>query len=715
MGLVGRGGVWRLFSSLVACVLLVTCAKPEAETGRATAASSDCAGSVATPTRLLRQLSMDLRGAPPTLDEYREVARRGEVSPAMLDGMLGDTRFLDRVKRWHADLLWPNMGGFELWVGARLIVVAPPGQGLNADNTNPEWLLAAMDRRSDEATCPPPSDPAHLTAASCCTASNPNHPACCLVRNAAYNPDDPACVAKSAALPAVFSYGVSIGDRQLRGGDTYLGCDVSTEYPPPRVAATDRRWLHEPSGRPYYLSPKNGQRRYYYDDRDVVLPYHAFATCPNYCRAARPSGPGGTWVRTDYTAKRRVVGGATVEGDGPGATCPAGYTEVENPCDNVVENRFQSRVELRREGWVLTRPYWGGGHWVKTCAYESQTRDESVTRRTPCRPGLYVDASCGCGPEGAWCAPFTGEPARPSRTLTRLLQSLNREPLEIVASVVARDEDYATIFSTRRGMANGALAFMNRYQADQMGELEFSASAAPESLPDIPVTDTSWHEYVRAPQHSGVLTTPVFLARFPTLRARINRFRTAFLCRPFTPSSDPPAPPESTCHSESNLARRCGCQYCHASIEPLGAAWGRWAERGTRFLDPASFPSFDPACAACQGNACPQRCRYYVTTPLDGDSVPFLGVLQPYLYRSDDEVRRIEAGPRSLVADTLASQEFQSCTVRTTWARLLNRPMSDRESERVLPALIRDFEAHGRSYRALVRAIVTSPAYRRID
>ncbi len=688
---------------------------PGASTGRAVSANSDCVAAPATPTRYLRQLSMDLRGAPPTVEEYREVLSAGDVTDAMIDRMLRDARFLERVKRWHSDLLWPNMGGFELWVGARLVVVPERGQGLNAYNINPEWLIETMDRRTDEATCPPAGSLAHLTAASCCTAASPNHPACCLVRNARYNPDDPACVAKSAALPATFAYGVSVGDRQLRGGDTYLGCDVDVEYPPPRVAASDARWPHEPSGRPYYASPKNGQRRYYYDDREVPLPYHSFATCPNYCRAARPTGPGGTWARTDYAAKTRVVGGVTVNGDGPGYACPTGFVEVDNPCDNVVETRMQSLVEIRREGWRLTRPWWASNHLVKTCAYQTQERAESVTRRIACRPGLYVDSSCGCGPQGMWCAPFTGEPARPSKTLMTLLQSLNREPLEIVASVVGRDEDYAAIFTTRRGMANGSLAFMNRYQAEQMGELEFSASAPPESLPDIPVTDETWHEYERGPQHSGVLTTPLFLARFPTLRSRINRFRSAFLCRPFAPGTDPPPPPESTCHSESNLARRCGCQYCHASIEPLGAAWGRWAERGTRYLDPATFPSFDPACAACQGNACPQRCRHYMTTPLDGDSVPFLGVLQAYLYRTDEEVRRIEVGPRTLVTDTLASSELQSCTARTTWARLLNRPMSDTESERVLPTLLRDFEAHGRSYRSLVRAIVTSPAYRRVD
>jgi hypothetical protein len=352
---------------------------------------------------------------------------------------------------------------------------------------------------------------------------------------------------------------------------------------------------------------------------------------------------------------------------------------------------------------------------VKTCAYQAQERTVSTNTLLPCHPGTLVDSSCGCGPAGAMCAPFTGDFSRPSATIERLLRSLNREPLEIVGSVVDNDDDYATIFTTRRGMADGSLAFMNRYQTEQMGELDFSASAPPEALPDLPVDDPTWHQYLRGPEHSGVLTTPVFLARFATRRARINRFRTAFLCRPFQPSSDPAPPPEDSCNLEANLSRRCGCQYCHASLEPLGAAWGRWAERGTNYLDPIAFPAFDPVCAACTGSQCPHRCRHYITSPLDGDAVPFLGTLESYLYRSPADVRRIEEGPASVVTQTLASGELQSCTVSSTWARLLNRPMSETETADVLPALVRDFEAHGRSYRALVRAIVTSPAYRRVD
>ncbi|MEQ1758911.1 MAG: efflux RND transporter periplasmic adaptor subunit, partial [Vicinamibacterales bacterium] len=46
---------------------------------------------------------------------------------------------------------------------------------------------------------------------------------------------------------------------------------------------------------------------------------------------------GGAWAREDYAAKRRLVGAQWIEGDGPGYACPAGYTELANRCDNVVD------------------------------------------------------------------------------------------------------------------------------------------------------------------------------------------------------------------------------------------------------------------------------------------------------------------------------------------------------------------------------------------
>ncbi len=706
----GLGGGWRA----VVALGLLSCVGGGDEARTTASAATACEGVAVSPARYLRQLSYDLRGVPPTLAEYRDVAARGAVPDAVIDGYLRDPLFIERVKRWHADLLWPTLGGFQIRLGGYLATVAGRYQ-LSASNINPERLVEILDRRTDEATCPPASDPAHLTAAACCTAADPNHPSCCLVRNSAYDPDDPACVAKSMALPATFSYGAGNGDGALRGMDTYLGCDSNLEYPPPRVAVTETRWRPDASGRPTYVSPRSGATRFYYDDRDVPLPYDDATHCPNYCRVAAGTGPNGAFVRIDYVAKTRSEGGRVIEGDGPGFACPAGTNEVQNPCDNTVAARPQARVEIRQEGFRLTRRWWAGSHWIKTCAYESQERAVSLVHPLPCDPGRFLDSSCGCGPDGLFCAPFTGNFNDSSHTVARVVEALNREPLEILASVVARDEDYATAFTTRRGMANGALAFMNRHLTSRMAELEFTPSAPAADLPDVPFTDPEWREYPRSPQHSGVLTTPAFLARFPTRRARINRFMGAFLCRSFAPRRDALPDPADACHRETNLARRCGCSGCHSVLEPLGAAWGRWGERGTAFLSPEAFPPFDPRCSLCIPPACPVRCNHYVTTALAGSPDPHAGTLQAYVDRTDPERCRIDEGPRALVADGVASGDLQECAARTLWERLLNRPMSAAEGEAVLPALVRDFEANGRSYRALVRAVVMSPAYRRID
>ncbi|MBI5517653.1 MAG: hypothetical protein HY909_28035 [Deltaproteobacteria bacterium] len=681
--------------------------------------STACAAVTPPPTRLLRQLSLDLRGAPPSPEELAEVSTAGAVTDAMTERLLADPRFVTQVQRWHADLLWPTLEGFYVHPGAGLwLTTGQRGVGRNLGRVNPEALLDILDRRSDEAVCPPSTELAHLTAAACCTAAQPEHPACCLVRNRAYNAEDPACVAKSAALPAAFDHGVATGDRYLRGGPGFLGCDPTLEYPPPRGGDADSRFPRDAEGRPYYVSPRSGQRSYYYDAREVPLPYDDAQRCPGYCRRATGTGPGGALLRGDYAPKQRLDGAVLRVGDGPGYACPGGYLEVVNRCDNVFDpSNEASDVEVRQEGWRLQRPWWSGGHWIKVCAYQAQERTHSAWTGRPCRPGAANDSSCGCGPDGTHCGPHAGLQTRVSRADRRLLDALAREPLELLRTVLERGEDYYTVLTTRRGVANGPLAFMYRHQAEQMQELEFSAPAPAGDLPHGAYADPTWREYQRGPQHSGVLTTAAFLARFPTLRSRINRFRTAFLCHPFIPPDLPTPPPTDACHREPDLARRCGCQHCHTSIEPLGAYWGRWAERSTRYLDPTTFPAYNAACVQCAepGASCPAACRFYVTAPGSSEGTRFLGRLAAVQYRADDEARRMDEGPAALVAQSLASGELQQCTAQTVWARLLGRPLSDGERARVLPALVARFNASGHDYRDLVRAVVSSPAYRRID
>jgi hypothetical protein len=665
-------------------------------------------------TRAFRQLSLDLRGAPPSFDEARAVQRTKHIPDALLDAVLRDERFLGRVKRWHADLLWPTLGSYWIHAGGSLVLSPPRGQrGIVFGQGTPERALMILDRRSNEGTCPPVTSEAHLTAAVCCTMANPNHPACCLVRNAAYDPNDLACLAKARALPALFDFGVAHGDRDLRGGDTfYLGCDSSLEYPPPRVALDDVRFTHDATGRPYYISPRSGARRFYYDDRGVPLPYDDARHCPNFCRRARGSGPNGAHLRSDYVAKQRRDGSTLAEGDGEGFVCPEGFVEQRNACDNIAvppaTSRLWAHVEIRQEGARLVRHWWAGNHLVNTCAYQAQERATSLTSGAPCQPGHRVDATCGCGPNGVLCQPFTGSNTHRSPSERALLEALREEPLEIVASVVARGEDYFTSLTTRRGFVNGPLSILYRQQTQVMQEIEFSPPAPVNRIPEVPYDDRHWHEYERGPEHAGVLTTPAFLGRFPTWRARINRFRTAWLCQPFAPPATPPPAADDACNREPDLARRCGCRSCHSTIEPLGAHWGRWAERSARYLDPATFPAIDMACARCAH--CDPRCRQYVTA-----GSAFVGHLLALQYRASDERAAIDAGPANLVREAIASGELQACTVRTTWARLMRRPMRNDEARNLLPVLVRNFDASGHDYRGLVRAIVTSPEYGRID
>jgi len=67
--------------------------------------SATCDACVLGATRYLRQLSLDLRGRPPTMDELAEVERAGDVTPAMIDAMLRSDDFVARARVASRDLM----------------------------------------------------------------------------------------------------------------------------------------------------------------------------------------------------------------------------------------------------------------------------------------------------------------------------------------------------------------------------------------------------------------------------------------------------------------------------------------------------------------------------------------------------------------------------------------------------------------------------------
>jgi len=226
-------------------------------------------------------------------------------------------------------------------------------------------------------------------------------------------------------------------------------------------------------------------------------------------------------------------------------------------------------------------------------------------------------------------------------------------------------------------------------------------------------------EYIRDEQHSGVLTTPAWLLRFPTQRSRVAQFYDAFLCKHFAPPADAVVPPpEDSCNRENNLAKRCGCNYCHATIEPTGAHWGRYGERNAQYLSPDLFAKFDAKCRDCAlaGNvSCDGECGNYVMQAYDGDGALSLGLLKTYLYRTPEEEPNISGGPRLLVQRMLQTGDLERCAVKRVWKEFTGRPMSSQEEGMYLQQMVEGFVTDGHNLKALIQRVVTSDAYRRID
>jgi hypothetical protein len=622
--------------------------------------------------RHLRQLSLDLLGRPPTLEEYEAVRARGRVDAELVRGLMAREEFYGRMKTYHRALLYANVAASvyranltvsEASDGARPFELRALGSPRGGLSQGCDHFIHQPDCNSE-----PRQDP-HLEPAkkTCFDGSGIPQPV-----SVDYDPNFFKCDALNAQNPAIRTCEDAVDGGALPAKLLYF-CD---------------------------------HRR---DSRGNLQP---FLCVPD----PRKSGTAGLVNEVVEESTGRViaftnpapVGGALSRLD----RCSLGLQKGSvNGMYNV------GRGCVQREGWVWTKPpYWDvtGREKVAACAIDAQERTANPVTGASCDRGgesFVGDRSCGCGPRFRRC--------ESSDVHTRRVQAINEEPLLIADSVLRRDESYFNILTTRRSFVNGVLSTM--YELGQ--GVGTSALSSPVELDAIPKVDygamAEWREYLRGPQHAGVLTTAAFLLRYPTQRARVSHFYEAFLCKTFAPPAEATLPPaEDACNRENNLAKRCGCNYCHATIEPVGAHWGRYGERNAVYLDPLRYARFDPRCRDCAlaGNAsCDGQCGQYVMQAYDGDGAASLGLLKTYLYRGPEDERNIEGGPRMLVQRMMQSGLLESCAVRNVWKELLGREMSSEEDRIYMKELVAHFAANGFRLKALIEKLVTTDAYRRVD
>jgi hypothetical protein len=64
--------------------------------------------------RFLRQLTLDLSGRIPTVEEYERLHVMDDVTDELVDEMIGSTEFFTQLRSYHRNLLWSNLGEQDL-------------------------------------------------------------------------------------------------------------------------------------------------------------------------------------------------------------------------------------------------------------------------------------------------------------------------------------------------------------------------------------------------------------------------------------------------------------------------------------------------------------------------------------------------------------------------------------------------------------------------
>lgn len=642
---------------LTACALVLSSA--------AWAQGAVCGPSQVSLERQLRQVYLDLIGRPPTLEEYRFIQAKGAILEEDVRELMQREDYYGRMRTYHRALLRSN-------ISASIFINGDTRLSTNTDGLKPLEIRGNPStglRGKNGAGCD------HFILQDNCNASH---------EDPQLEPSTKTCRdAYGVPMPVSVDYNTDqYSCTQLTGATDCADAVSQGLVPAKHTFFCDMRRLASGSLAPHYCLPS------------ATNPITAALTVEELDSQGRViafvNPAGGTLPRLDKCS-------------------------LDMPLNGGVRGRYTpQRGCVQKEGVVTNATvFWTPGQQAM-CAIQAQARDVNPWTMESCETSRFLsDRSCGCGANARRC-----EPGNTSLHNARIA-AINEEPLLIADSVLRRDEDYFNILTTKRGFVNGTLAQMYRQNQSPTTWL-VTPPAKSDVIPDVPLDQTgNWVEYTRDAEASGVLTTPAWLYRFPTQRSRVNQFWQAFMCKHFTPPAGAVVPPpEDSCNRENNLAKRCGCSYCHATIEPTGAHWGRFGERNAQYLDPEVFPKLSAKCRDCAlaGNTtCDNECGNYVMQAFDGEGANSLGLLRTYLYRTPDEEPNIAGGPALLVERMMQTGDLERCAVKNVWEYLLGRPMTTEEERLYMKQLVDDFAADNHNLKQLMLRVVQTDAYRRVD
>lgn len=444
----------------------------------------------------------------------------------------------------------------------------------------------------------------------------------------------------------------------------------------------------------------------------------------DYASASPKERLGDGW--NDPDPQYRPVDGLLKDADGkPTATIRVCREEAQVADAGKVFVTGRTKAESKLTGG-RTRPPPVDKPWARDHAGERIACDT--------RAALESSIECGCGVGLERCIPSEGNvngsafmypnnmPLGPTEPFDLAKQRAerwfpywwSREAVAFLDDLFASDRDFRQILTGRHTFVNGPLA--QYYRTVQragccgpeatFGMVEETAPLfEPRAAPiDLRPHDVSTWRLVadRGPRAAGLLTTPMFLQKYATARARGAVLYNAFLCRSFV-ADDGDLPPSS----EPNLMKRAGCQTCHATLEPLAAYFARVEPSSSVFLPAETFPSVNGQCKKDKKGKLNGPCNALY-------DVAFADERGATLRSAYGSIAHAEAAPVGAGQDLVKMPEFSQCAVQRVTSSFLGRPTTPDDAA-LLATLDKAFVASGYRMRALVREIVRSDAYRKAN
>lgn len=282
----------------------------------------------------------------------------------------------------------------------------------------------------------------------------------------------------------------------------------------------------------------------------------------------------------------------------------------------------------------------------------------------------------------------------PNEDRVKINTAVAREPLELINHVIRQNRPFTEIVTADYTVVNPYSATIYNMPvtfADPTNENDWQ---------EAKLTVTRQGMAVPWP-HAGVMSSPMWLNRFPTTATNRNRHRASMVYRDFLATdilkiADRPVDAATATAFLNPTREDPACKVCHAQIDPIAGAFQKWNNNDQELWDPNLnwFPEMYPP--GFEGEVIP-------TTEFNG-ALPWLGA-------------RLAADPRFAVAVT--RHVFQGLTGQTPLtypaagdANFDARRRAYVAQEAVLSAIARDFTSSGFDFHTVVKGVIKSPYFR---